>query len=310
MTEADGPAGGSEVRVSTIVGDRLCIRCGFNLTGQTVVREPHYSMLIVRCPECSTVAALQEYPALGRWAGRWAAVLAALWLLVLIGLVVGSGGLTFGFSMLAGDRFDDRYAAHIATVHNAWVRTLSEDDKANLAGGNSQWLGSQDDGPDSWVDSNWWSRQDPEALLRDVGGPIGGLEWRGLWSWPWLALVAMTLGALWAVVLLGQRRRKVMLAMMLPLAIAGFFAYISYQDQSSGWSGAQGVSRIASHRLAIVIMPAMLVSALPMMCLGILLGRPLVRGLARALLPPRMMGTLAFLWIADGKNPPRPCRER
>ncbi len=59
------PAGDGtrDERVSTLVGDRLCIRCGFNLCGQPVLRERHYRMLIARCPECSTVAG-------GRTGGR------------------------------------------------------------------------------------------------------------------------------------------------------------------------------------------------------------------------------------------------
>ena len=86
------PPGGTghpaEQRISTLVGDRLCIKCGYNLTGQHVLREPHYEMLIVRCPECATVASMQEYPLLGRWAGRWAALAAGLWFLLAFGLLM------------------------------------------------------------------------------------------------------------------------------------------------------------------------------------------------------------------------------
>ena len=75
--QAASSSGTERRTVSILVGDRLCTKCGYNLTGQPVLREPHYEMLIVRCPECGAVAALQEYPVLGRWAGRWAALLAA-----------------------------------------------------------------------------------------------------------------------------------------------------------------------------------------------------------------------------------------
>ena len=36
---AESPAP-TEQRVSTLVGDRLCIGCGYNLAGQAVLREP------------------------------------------------------------------------------------------------------------------------------------------------------------------------------------------------------------------------------------------------------------------------------
>jgi hypothetical protein len=40
--------------------------------------------------------------------------------------------------------------------------------------------------------------------------------------------------------------------------------------------------------------------------LGLLLGRPIFRGLIRALLPPRARAGLAVLWRIDGKQPPAP----
>lgn len=78
-------------QISTIAGDRLCIGCGFNLTGQPIVREETYDLLIARCPECGAVAPLQEYPTLGKWAGRSAALLAGLVTLFLVGMIfIGS----------------------------------------------------------------------------------------------------------------------------------------------------------------------------------------------------------------------------
>jgi hypothetical protein len=297
-------------RVCALVGDRLCIRCGFNLTGQMVLREGHYQMLIVRCPECATVAALQEYPALGRWANRWAALLAGLWLLVVIALLLATAGATLGFTILAAEGFGEKYAAHISKRHNEWVRSLSAEETTAFNGANSQWLSSQADGPGSWVASAWWARQDPEALLREIGGPIGGLDPRGLWNWPWLALAAAVAGAVWSLVMLPQRRRKVMAAMLIPMGLAGVFGYfaLSTTAYSSWMGGAQPVSQIANNRLWPIVVPGLLLSALPMMWLGVWAGRPMVRGMVRAFLPPRMLGSLAFLWIAEGKEPPRPPR--
>src|SRR4051812_32614115 len=85
-------------RGSTVVGDRLCIRCGVNLVGQPIVREPVYGMFLIRCPECSTAASLQEYPLLGRWAGRLAALIAALWLLFVVATLLATTGIIGGLS--------------------------------------------------------------------------------------------------------------------------------------------------------------------------------------------------------------------
>jgi len=98
--------------------------------------------------------------------------------------------------------------------------------------------------------------------------------------------------------------------MLIPLALAGVFAYIEYSSTSyNSWmGGSESVSEIADNRLGPIVVPLLLVSVLPAMWLGVWLGRPLVRGLVRAFLPPRMLGSMAFLWIADGKELPRPGR--
>ena len=62
-----------------IVGSRACHDCGYCLEGQPIEREAHYGMLIARCPECGTIAALQEYPSLSGWGRRLGALSAAGW---------------------------------------------------------------------------------------------------------------------------------------------------------------------------------------------------------------------------------------
>jgi hypothetical protein len=42
------------------------------------------------------------------------------------------------------------------------------------------------------------------------------------------------------------------------------------------------------------------------MLIGILLGRPLARQIARTIIPPKPRQVLAFLWIVDGKKFPGP----
>ena len=94
-------AGTTDARLGVVLGDRLCVRCGFNLHGQTITREPHYQMLSVRCPECSTLASLQEYPVLGRWGQRFGIVFALLWLAVALGATFFTGLTLYGASEVA-----------------------------------------------------------------------------------------------------------------------------------------------------------------------------------------------------------------
>lgn len=116
----------SEQRVSVLMGDRLCVSCGFNLHGQHVVREPKYSMLMVRCPECGTVASLQEFPLLGKWMARWAALLAVIWLVVLLGLTLGTAGATYGLSRGVVSTTVGPVVREITRRHGEWYRSTQE----------------------------------------------------------------------------------------------------------------------------------------------------------------------------------------
>ena len=111
-----------EVRISVVTGDRLCARCAYNLTGQLVTREPHYGLLIVRCPECATVASIQEYPLLGRWANRWGAVLAVVCLIFLLGMWLASSAATFGWTLGTAEGGSRRYGDYLEELMSADLR--------------------------------------------------------------------------------------------------------------------------------------------------------------------------------------------
>ena len=77
---ADGFSRTTLPRLGVITGDRSCHACGFNLRGQPIVREQHYDMVMVRCPECAAVAPLLDYPRYSHWARRLWAFVALLWM--------------------------------------------------------------------------------------------------------------------------------------------------------------------------------------------------------------------------------------
>ncbi len=106
-----GVSPGQPRRIMT--GDRFCTKCGYNLVGQEIVREQHYELLIVRCPECATVAGLQDYPRLGTWGARWGMVLAALWLILLLCVWPATSGIMLGFGIGIADEGSRGYARHL-----------------------------------------------------------------------------------------------------------------------------------------------------------------------------------------------------
>lgn len=296
----------SEVRISTLVGDRTCIRCHFNLVGQPVVKEPIYGMAIVRCPECSTVASLQEYPLLGRWAGRFAALLAAAWLVVLIGGIFATAGIFFGMSQGNTELGSQRLAQRISERHFEWYNSATEAEKAAFTrsyGGQVAAVGSH-----VWIDAAWWSKQDHGSFVKELGGPWRAADWSLSGALFWSVVVAILLGTVWSNFLLNQRRWRLLIFALIPTALAAVFAWMAHSSRSGvyGWGGGGVVYAIEEARrmLGPWLVGTALGVAFVAFCFGLMVGRPLMRALAIMLLPPRMIGSLAYLWIAAGKTPP------
>jgi hypothetical protein len=93
-----------------------------------------------------------------------------------------------------------------------------------------------------------------------------------------------------------------MIAMLLMMVVAVFFSSISYMEWQSdmyGWSWNSGRQEIGPTILGLsLIFGALCLTA------GLLVGRSVIRGLIRLLLPPRLRNSLALLWTADGLHPP------
>ena len=206
-----GDAASIEPRVSTLVGDRLCTKCGYNLTGQPVKREAHYDMLIVRCPECATVASLQEYPLLGRWAGRWAMLLAALWFGFVLLLALASAGILYGEAESVAQAASVSHATHLAERHQLWLKEQAA--KGTLPP-NSQWLLSNPGGPYQFLDQTWSAQQDFDALLAEAGGWRSAADFTALRQWMGLSIWAVPIGCFWAVALAHVRRRRLIEELM------------------------------------------------------------------------------------------------
>lgn len=297
-------------RISLLQGDRLCIRCGFNLTGQTVIREPHYRMLMVVCPECSTPASLQEYPLLGRWASRWAAVLAAIWLLLLIGLMFLNAGILFGMSHGVAEASQTRIQTAIEDVHREWLRGLSDAERAALMpwpGASQQQAGNF---PLGWVIESWWDEADRAAIVRRAGGWGEAAAWPSIGFLPAVLIAGLISGAVWAVFLLGLRRWRLMIVMLIPPLLAGAMHLVFGSFDRTRWGGWMNNVISTSNAGWDIVGWRIFVLCLLVAPLGIwagaFCGRPLARLLARALLPPRMLGAMSFLWLADNKGLPRP----
>lgn len=305
MSQQDDMAGDrveTEQRVSVVVGDRLCIKCGFNLSGQTVFREPHYQMFIVRCPECSTVASLQEYPLLGRWQQRWARMLMGLWVIVLVVIAILGSMVLFGQVEIMGSPLQERIAPMLSEQSQQWVKT-NIPDKITQQQQFSYWWDVDYD----WVVTGEW---------RDGFEKAGG--WNALlgpYSLAWglfIGLFTVGLGIFWAVTLPHWSRRGLALFLIGQAALGSLWVFLGRAIEANAINGVlTGVpgAEVEAWGLAfyLIAVPSLLVS-LPVFLVAILLGactgRPMARFTVRLLLPPRLRGPLAGLWLCDGLEPP------
>ncbi len=290
-----------EERVSALVGDRLCTKCGYNLTGQAVVREPHYGMLIVRCSECAMVASVQEYPLLGRWASRWAMLGAAMWFAASTVFLFATGGAIFGFGTAIVESASRPLALTIAEHQLAWLKEQDQDSLAQQL----QWQLSAGPKLYTTLDPDWWATQDPAALLAEAGGWTGALGRSALGLWSWLSVTLLAAGCFWAVLLAHLRRKWLLLFSLLPVGIAGLFAIVTYAGDTTAAGGWVTVLSTAEQQLGPIYCGLSIAFALIPLNLGLVFGRPFTRLLIRALLPPRLRSSLALLWTMDGLDPPR-----
>jgi hypothetical protein len=306
MKSPDAPAPpGDETRVTLVTGDRLCVQCGYNLIGQFVLREPHHGLLIVRCPECATVACVQEYPRLGRWASRWGTLLAVLWFIVLLGAWFGSSAAVFGWSMASAEEGARDYGTHIQKLvaeeqqRRAGATPGPVAPPANLGGG----LGASRGLAWGVAFQEWWLQQDHDAVLADAGGFPGAINGEVAWMMIPGFTLCFVVGWFWSVALLHVRRRWLPLWALSILAMASLFllfAIWDWNDDVPSWTWSAARQALGPP----VAVAALAFSALPL-AVGLWLGRPLTRGCVRMLLPPRLRGCLTLLWTAEGRPIPR-----
>jgi hypothetical protein len=290
---ADEPGSGTIVGI--IRGDRVCIACGFNLCGQRIVREPRYNLLIARCPECGQAAALQEYPLLGRWANRWAATLAGLWLMGFFALSIGCGmaifGLAVGTTAINGDAVGNR----IAEAHVQWWA-----DTNPTAPSINPW---------SPINMAWWDGADHGAFFERAGG-VSMLLWRSSQTtWLGLLFAMIPIGALASVALLGVSRGRLALASVFPLVVAALVSVVYGRSVVTSASvQSPGADDLAFAMVWPWTIPTTIALGGVFLVIGMLTGRPLARLLARTALPNRFVQALAVLWTSEGLDPPGPRR--
>lgn len=302
---ADAPApipAPAAARVSSLTGDRFCTGCGFNLAGQAVLREPHYGMLMVRCPECAAVASLQEYPLLGRWPTRLRALMAAVWVLFMAVLLLATVGILLAHVDVARQTGVRQFSRGLIAANLEWARQQPEPFR-------SSWTGPLENsyaGDYTPLTPVWVASADLRAVALSATGNAGGFRWRtgasvaALLAW-WLFIP----GVVWSVAMPHVRRRGMLVAALVPGGAAA--AFVAAQAASGAVPAAMPVpfaGNVAADFVGSGVGFVLLGFSLLALVCGMWAGRPLCRWLVRLLLPPSLRGPLSVLWTADGLPPP------
>ena len=285
-----------ETRIGVLVGDRLCARCCFNLTGQTIVREPIYGMLVARCPECGTLAAIQEYPLLGRWANRITYVVGAAWVFSLLAFLTINVIVITSFAVSVGTSLTFKFATAIQKDSVAYHEASLPPDPATTSRYGS-WPG--------YLDPEWWRTRDKWQMFNDAGGWAGVIEWSALRELVLVCLFACLFGGVWAVALPHLRSWRKYISLVAVLAVTLVALVLGNWLSSAGRWGYLTPTDAAYEFLAWYLHWATLVPWAIAFAFGLWVGRATTRRVILWFLPPRLRGPWSFLWLADGKSLPR-----
>lgn len=348
-TTRPGAPSAAPERVAIVSGDRVCVSCGFNLHGQHVVREEHYAMLMIRCPECGQVASLHEYPVLGAWARRLGMVLAALWFFVMLVAVAATIGALTGGAFIVSQAAVSGVTRDIASEHAKHVEQRLREIDAKIARlqaeasglgspatagatdpnqvraasvaasiptlnserQNWQWIMQNRDSDYAWLEQNWWEVNRTNADF--ARGLWKSMDWRRLfWTTIGAGLMPLIAGVFWAVACPRWRGRSLLVAWIVLTTLGvGGLVYVTLKPVLDSdvrlWGGLNIVHAIKAAREVVGPTPSIFAIAIMsgVLLLAMRFGRAWARLAIRALLPPRLRASFAYLWWCDGKDMPR-----
>ena len=276
-------------RQGQIETDTFCDGCGYNLHGQPVARDPRLGLMVCRCPECGGWhAAGKGTTAASLWLSRVATLALVLWvqfvLFAAFWLCMGLGAV----QVVHVDEFSYRH----------WVAADGRDvERSNVINPGA--------GQTGWVYKGTTQPANPTRLVRRPDPPADDMlnaarrREQLIIGSVILTVSDLALGIVGGMLLVTffwhWKRQRYRFVLLLPFAVAGvvlagMFVLDDDYDAIRGWA----VSRVFTH----AALQAMF------MYVGILIGRPMARGLLRMIIPPRPRQVFAFLWRADGKPMP------
>lgn len=311
-----------------IRADRACAGCGFNLFGQTVTKEAHYGLAIARCPECGTVAALQQYPVMTHWVNRFRAILAGLYLLLLLAVFGLSTLAISAFALNGADLASEPLADRLGLDFTNWTgeqaRAAQQQPQAGITqtttanggtvtsfsinGQATTITTAPTTGSILSPGSYQWTTLTPEWIDNHLDASVDsfGSLWVNMNREVFVFMIpaaffSLCVGIFWTVALLGATRRRALLVPCAMVLVGTAFAIgLNMDSQYYTWA-----SNVARHIYIPMMVPFIMGVELVFLVIGVWIGRPFARVVVRMALPPRLRIPLSILWTRDGLTPPR-----
>jgi len=282
------------------------VGCGFNLHGQPIVREAHYGLVMVRCPECAQVAALQEYPSLGKWAGRLAGAGALLWLVIVLAAIIGTGVFVHQRSRQTAIDVLHPGAMRLGEAYRVFAKAKAEElpDPAQRQQ-TIAWLDSNTVLSWPMVGAEFVGTPDYEAALAAIA-PGARVDYMGARTAGWIGLSCLVIGAGCAVLTPHLRRTglAVLVGVIMLVAMGAWGVSMATPSSIAAWGGYAWSSDLMADRYGAPLMPIGLFTAAIGLYAGMLIGRPIARWLLVLLLPPRLLSAFGALWTLHGLRVP------
>jgi len=340
--QTTNPAAVAESINEHIRADRACVGCGFNLYGQTVTKDPHYGFAIARCPECGQVAALQSYPTMSRWVNRFRALIASLWVaLLIIGFVLSiifTVQIARGSLQLASEDLADQLgathenwtlvkaqeladAAHengtapavsgtvnlpttaTTTTNGITTTVTTAPDGSTTTTINRMGIQNIYSGAYSWMMlSDEWIDQELDPSIQAIGGIWKNLNKEFLAMLLPASIFAFLLGVFWSVALLGARRGSIAWIVIATQIMAAVMVLAMVLIPGA----LPRAMDLATARALPFVLPIVMGAQLLFAFLGVYLGRKIARAVICLTLPPRYRTSLSIFWTRDGLELPKP----
>jgi len=243
--------------------DTFCEGCGYNLHTQAVMRDERLGLVVCRCPECGRFAAAGHGTAVTRvWLNRAATLGLGIWVLFALAL--------FALCSLFLGMVSYGHVMNNVTWTQVQQSVVGKTGKFTQAQYEYRIRTPQPEDP-FWAERQRFQELALGAIAVGLGLLTGSLFTVLLWHvrWPWRAL-----------------------AWMPPLLGCCVAALIWVNDSMALAIWQWGLNWI----IVYCLMECAAVF------IGLWLGRPIVRGMLRLILPPKPRQHLAFLWTIDGKQ--------